>query len=230
MPLALIDKKDNFEIVRDELAAILALETANQQALATAVGKDPDLWKFRVFAERSGVWESLQSQIDGIPVFPVVNIWFSSLDFATDQAGYTLTQVADPGSYNIDIFASALTEKLSGPGQKPGDLQAALDCQRIVRLVRNILFSVPADTTKPGDNYPYLNLPGVVMERKIQSIQYFIPDYKEQGVHIQAARIPLAVKFSEFALEGPDNPFELVQLQTVFNETGEVLYEFDLKV
>jgi hypothetical protein len=38
----LIDKVDNLEIVGDLIAAILVVELANQQALATTAGKDPN--------------------------------------------------------------------------------------------------------------------------------------------------------------------------------------------
>lgn len=41
---ALIDKQDSVEIIRDQIAAILVQEIANQQALAIADSKDPALW------------------------------------------------------------------------------------------------------------------------------------------------------------------------------------------
>ena len=50
MTLPLIDKLDTFEIVRDEIAAILATEIASQEALA-AGEPDPTLWRLRVFLE-----------------------------------------------------------------------------------------------------------------------------------------------------------------------------------
>ena len=61
----LIDKQDNSEIVRDQIAAILATEVANQQALATADGKDPADYKLRIYTERSNPWEAfLNDQTD----------------------------------------------------------------------------------------------------------------------------------------------------------------------
>ena len=53
----LIDKQDNFEIVRDQIAAILVNEVASQMALATAEAKDPEDWNLQIFTERSNPWE-----------------------------------------------------------------------------------------------------------------------------------------------------------------------------
>ena len=76
MTLALIDRQDTFEIIRDQIAALLATEISNQQALASAAGKDPDLWKLRIYLERMNAWEAwLNDQSD---LSPLVNIWFAS--------------------------------------------------------------------------------------------------------------------------------------------------------
>ena len=54
----LIDKEDTFEIVRNQIALILANESASQVALATTAGKpDPNLWALKVYTERSNPWE-----------------------------------------------------------------------------------------------------------------------------------------------------------------------------
>jgi len=43
----LIDKEDNFTLIRNEIAAILAVEVASQKVLATAASKDPALMFIR---------------------------------------------------------------------------------------------------------------------------------------------------------------------------------------
>lgn len=225
MPLGLIDKQDNFEKIRDEIAAILAFETANQQALAVIAGKDPKLWEFDVYVERARIWESLSSFDEPVP--PVVSVYFESESFAGDQSYNALLQTADPGIFNIEIFTTALNQKNVGDGYVTADRAAILDCQRIIRLIRNILFSVPADSTQPGQNYTYLNMRGVVAHRRIQSVVQFQPDYKKQAVIIAAARIELAVKYIETALEGPDQPFELLQVQATTTTGGQVIIQFD---
>lgn len=225
MPLELIDKRDNFEKVRDEIAAILAFETANQQVLALAGGKDPALWEFDVYIERARIWESLTVLEEPVP--PVVSVYFESENFAGDQSLTALRQTADPGIFNIEIFTTALNQKNVGDGYITADRAAILDCQRIIRLIRNILFSVPADTSQSGQDYTYLNMRGVVAHRRIQSVVQFQPDYKKQAVIIAAARIALAVKYIETALDGPDQPFELLQVQTTTTTGGQVIIQFD---
>ena len=226
MPLELIDKQDNFEIIRDEIAAILAAETANQQALAVAAGKNPDLWRFDVYTERARPWESL-SELEK-PIVPIINVYFDNENFATDQSYSSLKHTADPGLFNIDIFTTALNRKNVGDGYETADRQATLDAQRIMRLIRNILFSVPPDHTQPGQDYQFLNLRGVVGYRRIQSATVFQPDYKKQAVAIGGARIVLAVKYIETALEGPYQNFELLQVTATTTENGQVIMEFDL--
>ena len=227
MPLSLIDKKDNFELVRDEIAAILAKETANQQAEATLAGKDPNLWKFDVFIERSRIWESLLET--GIPVFPVVNISVDSETVSHDQSFNALHQTMEPGIFNIDIFAGGINTKLAGTGFISGDRQASLDCQRIARLIRNILFSVTPDTTLPGEDYTFLNMRGVVGYRRLQNIQFFDLKVKDTpAVSIKTATIALAVKYIETSLEGPSNDFDLIQAETTTSDGGQVNYTFDL--
>lgn len=225
MPLELIDKQDNFELVRNEIAAILAAETLNQQAKALVAGKNPELWKFDVYIERARIWESL-SELEK-PVAPVVSVYFESENFAGDQSYNALLQTADPGIFNIEIFATALSQKNVGDGYTTGDRTAILDCQRVIRLIRNILFSVPADSTQPGQDYTFLNMRGVVGYRRIQSVVQFQPDYKKQAVVVAAARIALAVKYIETALEGPDQPFELLQVQATTTTGGQVIIQFD---
>ncbi|MCP4677088.1 MAG: hypothetical protein GY854_16550 [Deltaproteobacteria bacterium] len=226
MPLQLIDKQDNFEIVRDEIAAILALETLNQQALAVLAAKDPELWRFDVFTERSRPWEAL-SELEE-PIVPIVNVWFDDESFATDQSYNSLLHTADPGIFNIDILTTALNRKNVGDGYETSDRQATLDAQRIMRLIRNILFSVPSDHTQPGQDYQFLNMRGVVGYRRIQSATVFQPDYKKQSVAIGGARIALAVKYIETAIEGPYQNFDLLQVTATTTENGQVVMEFDL--
>ena len=226
MTLPLIDKYDNFELITNEIASILAVETVNQQALALAAGKDPALWEFKVYVERSNPWELLPD--DEEPIIPIVNVWWESLNFVQAQSLPAVNQVADPSMFNIDIIADSITEKLTGTGQFVGDKAANEKAKRIVRLVRNILFSVPADVSQPGNDYTYLNMKGIVGARWIQNIARFVTDYDKQSIPVSAARITLAVKHLETALEGPYENLELLQAQTTFTGDGQVVYEFDL--
>lgn len=227
MPLELIDKKDNWEYIRDEIASILARETGNQQVKAVEAGKNPDLWKFRVFIERSRPWEML-SEHDEV-LFPIANVVFDTLNFSSSGSAVTSPQQSDGSVFNIDIVSGAFAEKSVEEGHKSADKTAVLDCQRIIRLVRNILFSVPPNSLAPGEDYYFLNLRGVVGGRRIQAINSFQTDNENQALAIAAARIVFAVTHIETSLEGPDHTLNLLQLNTTFSETGEVNYEFNLE-
>jgi len=139
---SLIDKQDTFEQVRDQIAAILTLETASQQTLATAAGKDPELWKLRIFSERSNPWESFRDSDRNKT--PIVNVWYESSAF--QEGSSTVSERQDTlGTFNIDVYGYGVSQA-NGAGHDAGDEQAALTCQRGLRLVRNILMA---------SEYPY---------------------------------------------------------------------------
>ncbi len=105
----LIDRPDGFEIVRDQVAAILATEQANQQALATAAGKDPSPWALNVYQERSNPWEQyLNNQND---LTPIVNVWFDSASYDQGASSVVDRQCSDT-IINIDCYGcGCLTQR-----------------------------------------------------------------------------------------------------------------------
>jgi hypothetical protein len=187
----LIDKQDTFEQVRDQVALILAQESTSQQALATAAGKDPALWKLRVFIERTNPWEFLRTNNGQPPTdrSPVVCVWYdgSNLD---GRASQTIDRQQMTATVNIDVYGIGVTELLGGAGHVPGDQNAALEAQRGARLVRNILMS---------DSYVYLGLRGLVGERSITGVQSYQPDSGAQNAQqMSAMRLTLQVKLVEY--------------------------------
>lgn len=215
----LIDKLDTAEIVRDELAAILRTESTNQVALAIAASRDPADWQLRIFLERTNPWEEFQdpSEVaDGEPVPqvpPIVNVSFESETFDMGASNLIERQKAT-ATYNIDCYGYGVAADDPDGGHQPGDEDAALDCQRAVRLVRNILMAGP---------YTYLGLRGVVWKRSIQSVTMLQPTANEQPVQqIKAARITVQVEFSEFSPQTEGEPLELVFATVKRAETGEI--------
>lgn len=218
----LIDKRDNSEVVRDEIAAILVTELATQQALASGAGKDPTLWSARVFAERANPWaEFLEApeQADGVPL---VNVSLDNVNYDASSSNAVERQKAT-AVYHLDCYGYGISEDDGGTGHIPGDARASLDAQRAVRLVRNILMA---------GTYTYLGLRGLVWRRWIQSVSMFQPALESRAVQqIVAARIALQVDFNEFSPQVIGEPMELLSA-TVFREgTGEVFlqatYEYD---
>jgi len=210
---ALIDKKDNCEIIRDQIAAILALETASQQALATAASKDPDDWKFNVYLERSNPWEQF---IEGDDSTPIVSVWFNG-DNLDEQRSNSVERRGYTGTYNIDVYGLGVSEDVDAGGQISGDEASAIETQRVARLVRNII---------EASIYQYLGLRGTVWRRIIQSKTVFQP--QQDGLYVQnvsACRLSLAVEYSELGPEYEGQELELVSNSVKRKEDGKVILD-----
>ena len=196
---SLIDKQDTFEIVRAKITEILALETANQQALALAGGKDPALWALNIYEERSNPWEQYQDATSDQT--PIINVWFETAS-ADKRSSDRFDFQKNVGIFNIDCIAPGFSAD-DGQGHVPGDKAAALNAQRAVRLARNIIMA---------SEYTYLDLRGVVAGRWPASVTMFQPSGVENAaMPIVGARITLEVEYNEFSpqidpvvLEGVD--------------------------
>jgi hypothetical protein len=217
----LIDKEDGFEIVRDQIAAILTLEIANQKTLATAATEDPDDWDVLVFLERSNAFEQwLNSQTDDPP--RLVNIWYDNGNFPEGKGGVVEKQ-EHVAIYNIDCYGLGVSED-DGDGHKPGDREAALEAQKTVRLIRNILMA--AINT-------YLQARGLVGQRWIQSITSFQPQIESRAIQkVVGARIVLRVRLEETSPQVTPETLELLTNEIKRSEDGQVVlladYEYPL--
>ena len=212
----LIDKQDNVEIIRDQIAAILVTEIANQQVLAVAAAKDPDDFKLRIFTERSNPWEQfLNNQTDRSPL---VNIWFDNSNY-DPSASNGIERQKTTAVYNIDCYGYGQSADLVAGGHTPGDEEASFEVQRALRLVRNILMA--AENT-------YLQLQGLVWQRWPQSITVFQPQIDgRQMQQIVGARLAFRVVFNEFSPQVEAQTLELVSVDVLRAEDGEIVLEAD---
>lgn len=212
----LIDKQDNAEIVRDQIAAILALESAAQQALATAATKDPAGWELQVYTERSNPWEKwLNDQTTDTA--PIVNVWYDTATY-NEAASNVVERQATEATFNIDCYGLGVSED-DGAGHKPGDREAAFEVQRAIRLVRNILMA---------SEYTYLGLRGLVWQRWPQSVQVFQPASGDRIIQqIVAARLAFRVRFNEFSPQYVGQALELLSVDVKRTEDGQIVAEAD---
>lgn len=212
----LIDKQDNFEIIRDQIASILVLETASQMALATAGGKDPNDWKLRIFTERSNPWEQfLNDQTD---TSPLINVWFDNSNFNKSSSNIMERQKSE-SVFNIDCYGFGLSEDDPASGHKPGDREAAFEVQKALRLVRNILMAA---------EYTYLGMRGLVWLRWPQSITAFQPEINGQQIQqISGARIVFNVAFNEFSPQYVEETLEYLAIDVKRTEDGSIVLEVD---
>mgnify|MGYP001553423608 CR=1 FL=1 len=221
---ALIDKQDNFEIVRDQIAAILVAESASQQNLATIAGRvDLTPWQYDVYTERSNPWAKWLNTSD-LPtdVTPIVNVWVDASQFPRDRGSPVGRSQGHDVTYNIDVYAYGLSEDNPAGGHLPGDAAAGEQIGHIVKLLRNILIS--------GD-YTYLDLRGVVSERWIQSLTFFQPSQDAQGVqNIRGARMTLVVKMVESSPQVTGDTLESIFTEVRRDGDGKVLFDVDISV
>ncbi len=214
----LIDRPDSFEVVRDQIAAILLVEQQAQQALAIAAGKDPELWKLRVFTERSNPWSEWPDAEDpseavNFDTSPIVNVSFDNDTFDKSRGNPVSQQQAD-GVFNVDVYGYGVSADDGGSGHIPGDAAAALEAARGARLVRSILLAAP---------YINLGLRGLVGNRWVGSRTSIQPSRGDRPVqHVMAQRIALQVSYLEFAPQWEGVPLELVSIAFKRAETGEI--------
>lgn len=214
----LIDKQDTFEIVRDQIAAILATEIANQRALAKQAGRDPSDWKLRVFSERSNPWEQFLNPEENRDDSPIVNVMFEASDFDTGASNIVERQKTT-ATFNLDCYGYGRSSDNPLGGHHPGDQSAAIEAQKALRLVRNILMAA---------EYTYLGLRGTVWQRWPQGITSFQPQLDGRFVQqIVGARLAFRVIFNEFSPQVPLETLELVSVDVIRTETGEIVAEAD---
>lgn len=213
---ALIDKRDSFEIIRDQIAQVLADESANQMALATAASRDPELWRLRVYRERAVPWDLVNGSSDR---HHAVNVWFDSANIDEASADPTNRQ-SYIGNFNIDVVYEALSVDTAS-GQTPGDMQSALQANRILRLCRNILMS---------SEYTYLRLRQTesslvaVTRRWIRSISTFQPQLDNKAArHVTGMRLELSVRYSEFSPQYEPSTLNVLDVVIDEDDMGQVL-------
>jgi hypothetical protein len=216
MSLELIDKQDTFEIVRDQITAILVTEITNQQVLAAAASKDPADWKLNIYQERANPWEQFLNNDDDPS--PIVNVWYDSSSFDPSSSNVVERQKAE-GVFNIDCYGYGVSQDVAAGGHKPGDKEAALQVQKALRLVRNILMAA---------EYTYLGLRGTVWGRWPQAVTVFQPQIDGRTVQqVVGARLAFRVTFSEFSPQVVAETLELLSVDVKRTEDGLVVLEAD---
>lgn len=215
----LIDKQDTFELVRDEIAAILFIEKENQKELAFAAGKDPSLWDFDVYLEASNPWEIIEDPLNGeiISETPLINIFYDQMTFDNSSSNFIEQQTAD-AVYSIDCLSAKNHLYDKTKTIQRGDKLAALDCQRMVRLVRNIVMAA---------EYSYLQHQGLIAWRGFQSIGMFQPNINDHPAqNVIGCRMNLAVNFLEFSPQTEPVTIELISFRCERGTDGKIYFDY----
>ena len=197
----LIDKVDNFEVVRDQIAVLINENAAAQVALATAASKpEPDLWKLRVYIERSNPWEAFLG-VGGAAnadESPIVSVSYESGTF-DESSSDAVKRQTHVGMFNVDVYGWGQSKEVGGGGQIPGDKAAAANAARGVRLVRNILMASQNVYLQLRNKGGAVEGPGVG-QRWLQSITSFQPEIGNEAAHqVLGMRLAMRVQFNEYS-------------------------------
>lgn len=208
----LIDSLDNSEIVRDQIAAILALEKANQMVLASAAAKDPTLWDFDVFTERFHPWGAYVGD-DGHLQKPIVNVTCTSSDISS-KGSNSSGRYKTTTTYYVDCYAPGVSSSTAS-----ADEEAARNSQRIARIVRNIL---------SASTYTYLGLEGLVWQRNITNIKSMPLEYDtNQVIPVMVTRITLDATFNEYSPQYQPGSLQYVAIEFTRASDGAIIANSD---
>lgn len=219
---SLIDKQDTSEIVRDQIAAILCVEVAQQQNLARAAGKKRTQWLLDIYSERDQPWGCFQdlpntSENQRFQP-PIVNVSFDNDSFDKNGSN-SVERQRTTATFFIDCYGYGVAHDSGMLGHKPGDLTASLEAQRAARIVRNILMS---------SYYTYLRLQGTVWSRWLQSRQVLgVQLDSKAAFHVVGVRMTFEVVFSEFSPQYQGQPIELISTTVRRAETGQIFLRAD---
>lgn len=203
----LLSTPDNIEIVRDQIAGILALELIHQYELAQAIPdlKSPEDYSVRVYIENDEPWAVQDEQNP----FPAINIVFDRFVIDSDDGSNDRIIKA---TYFIDCYTAGNYDSEGFAGRV-----AKIKSLKTARLVRNILQAA---------NYRYLKLRGVVNSQKIISCVSGVVKDTEGAVKIGVQRITLEAEFHETSPQVESDALEALGF-SCNSPTGEVLLNFE---
>lgn len=172
---------DNIEIIRDQIAALLALDLRKQYEIAFGE-QDPNIadWDVAVYVENDDPLQYVDEATPGANPFPCVNV---SLDSSEPDSGTaSVNKMSQTAQFFIDCYATGNTSSTEDFGTK-----AALKAWKTARLVRRIL---------RAESNTYLRLRGVVgkVGFKFQSGE---PNNPRSALRVKMVRITLSVDYVE---------------------------------
>lgn len=175
----LLSEPDNIEVIRDTIAAILAVELENQYALALEAGDAAARdYKVGVYVEND---DPIQLVNGDTNPFPLVNVSVDSTE--TDNGSTKVNKHNMTSKIMLDVYATGNTA-----GGEDAGTKASLKAWKTARLVRNILGAEP---------YTYLSLQGAVTGRDLTTFQAGEPANATSAIRVKMVRITLEVSYVE---------------------------------
>ncbi|MBQ6782301.1 MAG: hypothetical protein IJP62_13910 [Treponema sp.] len=197
---------DNIEIIRDQIAALLAIDLNKQHEIAmnTLDPNDGD-YDVAVYVENDDPLQYVDDATPGANPFPCVNVSLDSCD--DDKGTASVNRQCWTAQFYIDCYATGNTASDEDFGTK-----AALKAWKTARLVRRILRAEPNT---------YLRLRGVVgkVGFKFQSGE---PNNPRGAIRVKMVRITLSVDYVE-DVEISQGVIDWEIVGIVTDETGRVI-------
>lgn len=205
----LMSEPDNIEIIRDQTAALLAVDFENQFRLATDA-EDPNAADYgvAVFVENDDPLQYVDDGTPGANPFPCVNV---SLDSTGPEKGTASVgrQMMSAQLY-IDVYAAGNTSAGGDFGTK-----AALKAWKTARMVRRIL-RAEANT--------YLRLRGIVGKVSFR-FQEGEPNQTQSAIRVKMVRITMNVDYVEDVPITGGPGIELISAE-ITDGDGRVILDF----
>lgn len=205
----LVSAPDNIEVIRDQIGALLALDLANQYALAKEA-HDPSAadYDVQVFVENDSPLQYVDEDTPDANPFPCVNV---SIESTVQEKGTASVgkQVMNAQFY-VDVYATGNTESVDDMGAK-----ASLKAWKTARLVRHIL-RAEANT--------YLRLRGIVGKVSFR-FQAGEPNSPQSAIRVKMVRITVGVDYVEDVPITQGVGVEIISAN-IADESGVVILEF----
>ena len=177
----LLNEPDNIEIIRDQIAALLAVDFAHQAELAAEAGvrsrRDYDV---AVYVENENPLQYVDDEGPESNPFPCVNVSVESSDGQRGTGSVNNQNMV--ATVYLDVYATGNT----GSNEDFG-MRAGLKAWKTARLCRRIL---------RAEKNTFLRLRGIVgnMGWKFQA---FEPDNSQSAIRVRIVRITLTVPYVE---------------------------------
>lgn len=209
----LIDKKDNFELIKYKIASIIKSELENQKKLAREISEDKAKnYDIKVFIDKVNplsIYSESQTQNEKGQL-PIVNITFDGDDL-TLEGSSNIGQQKVRGTYYIDCYA--FKNKKAG---KEGDEEVSREADRIGTIIRNILMF---------DNYIVLDMQGIVVRRYVTKREKMI-NQNSSAENVSAMRLIFEVEYFEESVRNQTYTLEEIFGQCILAQTSEILFEY----
>lgn len=207
--VALMDTPDNIERIRNQVAALLAGDMANQYELAKfSDAPDAEDYRATIFVENDNPLQYVDEDTPGANPFPCVNV---SLDSTGQQKGTASVgrQMMSAKLY-VDVYAAGNPASKDDMGAV-----ASRKAWKTARMVRRIL-RAEANT--------YLRMRGIVGQVSFQ-FQAGEPNGAQAAIRVGMVRITLNVDYVEDVPVTGGNGIELISAE-ITDGDGRVILDF----